>query len=96
MVGVEAKSIISAPTSVLWQIMMEVGKYPQWYSVMLEAGASARSQIEVSREGDGRVNEGGRLQWAVRLRPRCGAADESPWDGCGRCPRVVPNGQSRG
>lgn len=38
----EAKSIISAPTSVLWQIMMEVDKYPQWYSVMLEAGGTPR------------------------------------------------------
>lgn len=42
MVRVEAKSIISAPTSVLWQIMMEVDKYPQWYSVMLEAGGTPR------------------------------------------------------
>lgn len=42
MVRVEAKSIISAPTSVLWQIMMEVGKYPQWFSVMLEAGGTPR------------------------------------------------------
>lgn len=41
-VRVEAKSIISAPTSVLWQIMMEVDKYPQWYSVMLEAGGTPR------------------------------------------------------
>lgn len=38
----------------------------------------------------------GRLQRAVRLRPRCGATDESPWDGCGRCPRVVPYSQSHG
>jgi CBS domain containing-hemolysin-like protein len=29
-VRVEAKSIISAPTNVLWQIMTEVDKYPQW------------------------------------------------------------------
>lgn len=41
-VRVEAKSIISAPTSVLWQIMMEVDKYPRWYSVMLEAGGTPR------------------------------------------------------
>jgi len=41
-VRVEAKSIISAPTSVLWQIMMEVDKYSQWYSVMLEAGGTPR------------------------------------------------------
>ena len=41
-VRVEAKSIVSAPTSVLWQIMMEVDKYPHWYSVMLEAGGTPR------------------------------------------------------
>ena len=42
MVCVEAKSTISAPASVLWQIMMEVDKYPQWYSVMLEASGTPR------------------------------------------------------
>ena len=42
MVRVEAKSTISAPASVLWQIMMEVDKYPQWYSVMLEASGTPR------------------------------------------------------
>jgi hypothetical protein len=42
MVRVEAKSTISAPASVLWQIMMEVEKYPQWYSVMLEASGTPR------------------------------------------------------
>ena len=41
-VRVEAKSIVSAPTSVLWKIMMEVDKYPQWYSVMLEASGTPR------------------------------------------------------
>lgn len=41
-VRVEAKSIISAPTRVLWQIMMEVDNYPQWYSVMLEASGTPR------------------------------------------------------
>ena len=41
-VRVEAKSIISAPTSVLWQIMTEVDKYPQWYSVMLEVSGTPR------------------------------------------------------
>jgi hypothetical protein len=41
-VRVETKSIISAPTSVLWEIMMEVDKYPQWYSVMLEASGTPR------------------------------------------------------
>jgi hypothetical protein len=41
-VRVEAKSIVSAPTSVLWKIMMEVDKYPHWYSVMLEAGGTPR------------------------------------------------------
>jgi len=40
MVRVEAMSTISAPASVLWQIMMEVDKYPQWYSVMLEASGT--------------------------------------------------------
>ena len=28
--------------SVLWQIMMEVDKYPQWYSAMLEASGTPR------------------------------------------------------
>lgn len=38
---------------------MEVDKYPQWYSVMLEASGTPRAggQITVSREGDGRVNK---------------------------------------
>ena len=38
----EAKSTISAPAGVLWQIMMEVEKYPQGYSVMLEASGTPR------------------------------------------------------
>ena len=42
MVRLEAKSTISAPAGVLWQIMMEVEKYPQWYSVMLEASGTPR------------------------------------------------------
>jgi hypothetical protein len=42
MVRVEAESTISAPAGVLWQIMMEVEKYPQWYSVMLEANGTPR------------------------------------------------------
>jgi hypothetical protein len=42
MVRVEAKSIISAPADALWQIMMEVDKYPQWYSAMLEASGRPR------------------------------------------------------
>ena len=42
MVRVETKSTISAPASVLWQIIMEVDKYPQWYSVMLEANGTRR------------------------------------------------------
>jgi hypothetical protein len=37
MVRVEARSIIAAPANALWQIMMRVDKYPQWYSAMLEA-----------------------------------------------------------
>ena len=41
-VHVEARSTISAPASVLWQIMMEVDKYPQWYSVMLDASGTPR------------------------------------------------------
>ena len=41
-VRVETKSIIPASASVLWQIIMEVDKYPQWYTVMLEASGSPR------------------------------------------------------
>ena len=63
-VRVEAKSIISAPTSVLWKIMMEVDKYPQWYSVMLEAsgtprlGAKFRFRVKAM---DGSTRQTGRL-----------------------------------
>jgi hypothetical protein len=58
-VRVETKSLISAPTGVLWQIMMEVDKYPQWYSAILEASGitSAGGQIEVPRKGNGRVHD---------------------------------------
>jgi hypothetical protein len=42
MVRVEARSIISAPASALWQIMMEVDQYPQWYSAMVEASGTPR------------------------------------------------------
>lgn len=42
MVRVETKSIITALTSVLWEIMIQVDKYPQWYSAMLEASGTPR------------------------------------------------------
>ena len=42
MVRVETNLTISVPASVLWQIMMEVDKYPQWYSVKLEASGTPR------------------------------------------------------
>lgn len=42
MVRVEARSTVSATASVLWKIMMEVDKYPEWYSAMLEASGTPR------------------------------------------------------